>query len=646
VYRLLYLLISALALLPSTGSARARLPALISNGMILQRDKQLTIWGWAKPGERITVSFDNHSYSATTDPTGKWKTGLPAHQAGGPFDLTVEGENRIVVQNILFGDVWLCSGQSNMEYMLKRSRAIYTDEIAQAENPEIRQFLVKTSWSYAVKDDVAPAAWKSATPNNVLDFSAVAYFFAKALYEKYHVPIGLINSSFGGTPVQSWMSEDALKAFPDLLAQFEAFRDTAKVNPLLREYKLQTANWYRKVKEQDAGFNRLTGQPLWTAVEANNPDWQPIQVPGFWEEQGLKNTDGVVWYEKELTVPADLAGQDGLLTLGFIHQEDSTYFNGHLIGHLTGQYLERRYRVPGALIKPGRNVITVRVLNREGNGGFLKGKVYELTIGQTVQPLTGQWHYRVGAAVPPLSASKQKQFSREPAVLYNSMIAPLLPYRIKGVVWYQGESNTDQSQVYAAWFSAMIRDWRKHWQQGDFPFVYAQLANYLPVAEQPSESHWAELREAQLKTLAVKQTGMAVLLDLGEWNDIHPIHKKEVGERLALAAQHTAYGERKTAYSGPIFQSAQIKGQRVYISFQHTDGGLTVKGGGPLKQFAIAGSDNKFVWANAEIVGNRVVVWSNQVAHPVAVRYAWADNPDGANLYSQVGLPASSFRTD
>lgn len=642
----LCLLIGALALLPGSGSARVRLPALISNGMILQRNQPTTIWGWAAPGERITVSFNHRAYRTTTDLAGKWKIGLPAHQAGGPFDLTIKGENAIVIQDILFGDVWLCSGQSNMEYMLKRSRAIYTAEIAQAENPEIRQFLVKTAWSYEVKDDVAPAAWKSVTPSNVLDFSAVAYFFAKSLYEKYYVPIGLINSSYGGTPVQSWMSEDALKAFPDLLAQFEAYRDTAKVNPLLRAYKLQNVSWYRQVKEQDAGLNHLTSRPLWADGKIDNPDWQPIQVPGFWEEQGLPNTDGVMWYQKELTVPANLAGKDGLLNLGFIHQEDSTYFNGRLIGHVASQYLERRYRVPGEFIKPGRNVITVRVLNRDGNGGFLKGKVYELTIGQTVQPLTGQWHYRIGAKVPPLATANQKQFSREPAVLFNSMIAPLLPYRIKGVVWYQGENNTGQAQVYTAWFSALIRDWRKHWQQGDFPFVYAQLANYLPVAEQPAESRWAELREAQLKTLQVRQTGMAVLHDLGEWNDIHPIHKKEVGERLALAARHAAYGERKAAYSGPVFQSAQIKGQRVYLSFRHRGGGLLVKGGGPLKHFAIAGSDNKFVWANAEIVGNRVVVWSNQVAHPVAVRYAWADNPAGANLYNQEGLPASSFRTD
>ena len=633
-------------MLSSTGYARVRLPALVSDGMILQRGRQITIWGWDKPGERITVDFDHHSYRAVTDATGKWKTGLPAHQAGGPYTLTVKGENILVIQDILFGDVWLCSGQSNMEYMLKRSQAIYPAEIAQAENPQIRQFLVKTAWSYDVKEDIAPAAWKPATPSNVLNFSAVAYFFAKSLYEKYHVPIGLINSSFGGTPVQSWMSEDALKRFPDLLAQFEAYRDTAKVNPLLRDYKLQTASWYRNVKAQDAGLNHLNGQPLWTDGKTDNPDCQPIQVPGFWEEQGLKNTDGVVWYQKEVTVPANLSGKDAVLHLGFIYQEDSTYFNSRLVGHIASQYLERSYRIPGAFIKPGRNVITVRILNREGNGGFLKGKTYDLTIGQTVLPLAGQWRYRVGAKVPPLSTANQKQFSREPTVLFNSMIAPLLPYRIKGVVWYQGESNTSQSQVYTTWFSALIRDWRKHWQQDDFPFVYAQLANYMPVAEQPSESQWAELREAQLKSLKVKQTGMAVLHDLGEWNDIHPIHKKEVGERLALAARHIAYGERKIAYSGPVFKSAQIKGQRVYISFRHAGGGLMVKGGGALKQFAIAGGDNKFVWANAEIVGSRVVVWSNQVAHPVAVRYAWADNPEDANLYNQAGLPAPSFRTD
>ncbi|MGI4875280.1 MAG: sialate O-acetylesterase [Janthinobacterium lividum] len=614
--------------------------------MILQRGQRVTLWGWAKPGERITVTFEHHSYSTITGTTGTWKTGLPAHLAGGPYDLTVQGENSIIIRDILFGDVWLCSGQSNMEYRLKRSQARYTGDIAQADNPQIRQFLVKTAWSYDVKDDVAPAAWKCATPANVLDFSAVAYFFAKYLYEKYHIPIGLINSSYGGTPVQSWMSAEALKAFPDLVAQFEAYRDTAKVNPLLRIYKTQTASWYQAAATQDAGRNHLDGQPSWATSMAGDPRWRPIQVPGFWEDQGLNNTDGVIWYQKEITIPANLSGKDALLNLGFIHQEDSTYFNGQLIGHTASQYVERLYRVPGALLKPGSNVITARVLNKEGNGGFLPDKTYALDIGEAILPLAGLWRYRIGVIVPPLQSARQKQFSREPAVLYNSMIAPLVPYRIKGVVWYQGENNTDQPQFYAAWFAALIRDWRKQWHQGNLPFVYAQLANYMPVAEQPAASQWAELREAQLKTLKLKQTGLAVLHDTGEWNDVHPTRKKEAGERLALAARHVAYGERHLVYSGPAFQAAHIRGQRIYLSFRHTGSGLIAKGGGALKQFAIAGSDYKFVWAKAEISGNRVVVWSNQVAHPVAVRYAWADNPAGANLYNQEGLPASSFRTD
>jgi sialate O-acetylesterase len=442
------------------------------------------------------------------------------------------------------------------------------------------------------------------------------------------------------------MSEDALKQFPYLLTQFEAYRDTAKVNALLRAYKTQTADWYHAVTKQDAGRDQVSGMPLWTNDAINNPKWRPIEVPGFWEDQGLKNTDGVVWYQKEITIPANLDGKDALLNLGFIYQEDSTYFNGHLIGHTTSQYLERLYRVPGELIKSGGNVVTVRILNKEGNGGFLKDKTYVLAIGEFTLPISGLWQYRVGAIVPPLQASSQKQFSREPAVLYNSMIAPLLPYQIKGVVWYQGEGNTDHPQFYTAWFAALIRDWRKQWHQGKFPFVYAQLANFMPAVQHPADSRWAELREAQLKTLKIVKTGMAVLHDTGEWNDVHPTRKREAGERLALAARHIVYGERELVYSGPVYQSTQIKGQRIYISFRNTGSGLVVKGGGALHQFSISGSDHQFVWANAEISGNQVVVWSDQVARPVAVRYAWADNPEGANLYNQEGLPASSFRTD
>jgi sialate O-acetylesterase len=640
---LLTMLMMVWLLQPNCGLASVRLPALISDGMILQRDQKISVWGWAKPGEQVTVTFNQRSCHINAGPAGTWKTVLPAHQAGGPYIMTITGENQLVIRDILFGDVWLCSGQSNMEYILKRSQVLYANDIAQADNPQIRQFAVKLDWSYTAKDNVAPAKWQAATPTSVLNFSAAAYFFAKALYAKYHIPIGLINSSYGGTPIESWMSEDAIKKFPGLLTEYKTYQDTAKVNLLLRAYKANTTKWYADLKKQDAGINHANGTPLWVNDTTQQQNWQPIQVPGFWEDQGLSKIDGIVWYRKEINISAALAGKDALLNLGFIHQEDSTYFNGKIIGNTTSQYLERRYRVPGELIKAGKSIITVRILNKEGNGGFLKDKIYILNIGSSI-PLAGQWQYRLGASVPPLQTTGQIQFSREPAVLYNSMIAPLVQYRIKGVLWYQGEANTSEPQRYATLFASLIQDWRKQWGQETLPFIYAQLANYMPVNNAPGNSRWAQLREAQSQTLKIPKTGMAVLHDTGEWNDVHPTRKKEAGERLALAAQHVAYRE-ELVYSGPVYKAAKIKGQRIIISFKKNRSNLIAKGGA-LTHFAIASTDGKFVWAKAEIVGGKIVVWNNEVLHPVAVRYAWADNPAGANLYNAAGLPASSFRTD
>jgi len=640
------LLVSTCLYLPQTVHAKIKLPALISDGMILQRGQRTAVWGWANAGEKVTVTFQSNKYTTSTGTSKEWKIWLPAMQAGGPYSITIEGENKIVINDILFGDVWLCSGQSNMEYMLRRSQTLYQEDIAQAGNSQIRQIAIKTSWNYTWQNNAASDGWKPATPQNVLNFTAVGYFFAKAIYNKYHIPIGLINSSYGGTPIQSWMSEDALVPFPDLLNQYNDYNDTAKVNAVLRQNKALTVNWYQAANTGDAGREPKSGRPLWAADTVNLTQWRTIQVPGFVEEQNLKNFDGAVWYKKELNLPAQMAGQDALMDLGYIFQEDSTYFNGYKIGSTGSQYLSRVYTIPGNLIKAGKNTITVRVINKEGNGGFLKDKSYQLRVGQTTIPLSGMWQYRIGISMPPLESAKIKQFSREPAVLFNGMIAPLTNYAIKGVLWYQGENNTGNAKQYASLFPALINNWRKKWEQKNLPFLYVQLANYLQTVDHPADSQWAELREAQTQTLKVPNTAMAVIHDTGEWNDVHPANKKDVGNRLALAAQHVAYHEKGLVYSGPIYQSARVAQDKIMIKFAHTGSGLVAKGGGPLKQFAIAGADKKFVWAQAVIQGNTIVVWADGVTAPVAVRYAWANNPEGANLYNKEGLPASSFRTD
>jgi sialate O-acetylesterase len=349
----------------------------------------------------------------------------------------------------------------------------------------------------------------------------------------------------------------------------------------------------------------------------------------------------VVWLRKEFTLDESLAGKTGTLYMGRIVDSDSTYLNGELVGSVTYQYPPRIYTVPKGLLKKGKNVITARVIVNYGNGAFINQKPYELKIEDKTIDLKGAWKYKKGAKTGPLSSTTFFQY--KPTGLYNAMISPLLNYSIKGVIWYQGESNVDRAKEYYPLFSTMINSWRKAWSQGNFPFLYVQLANLNPAQKSPTESGLAELREAQLKTLSVPNTAMVVAHDLGEWNDIHPLNKGDVGKRLALAARKLAYKEDIT-YSGPIFKEAKRVGNKVEISFSNTGTGLVAKNGEDLNHFAVAGEDGKFVWAKAKVENNKVIVWSDEISKPKIVRYAWADNPEGANLYNKEGLPASSFQ--
>lgn len=641
----LWLLIAAVFFLNSLAvQAKIKLPALISNGMVLQRDQQLAIWGWADSKEEITLAFNGRNYHTVTGTDRKWEIILPAQKAGGPFQMKINGENQISLTDILIGEVWLCSGQSNMEFIMRKASSKYEKEISESKNLKIRQFMVKRTWSFSIQDTIKHDSWKTADPKNVLDFTAVGYFFAKSLYEKYGVPIGLINSSFGGTPVESWTSEEGLKTFPDVLAQIEPFKNPDNVNRILKDDQDKVANWYKNVQNTDEGLRQPKGEN-WYTNKIDLRDWKEMDMPGFFEEQQI-DVDGVVWLKKEIRLPDHLAAAAAILDLGNITDEDITYVNGTIVGKTSSKHLARSYAVPAGLLVAGKNIITVRVLNKEKQGGFLKDKSYQLQVGQYKVPLSGTWKYRIGTKVQPLVTAALKQFSREPTVLFNSMIAPLIPYGIKGVIWYQGENNVGAAQKYQSFFPALIQDWRSQWQHGDFPFLFVQLANFLKEDANPEESSWALLREAQTKSLKLPNTGMAVIHDIGDWNDIHPLNKKDVGDRLALIAQKVAYLDQKIIYSGPVYQSSAIEGGQIVLSFTSVGGGLMAKEGTELKHFAIAGADKKFVWAKAKIIGNTVVVHSNNVKKPKFVRYAWANNPVGANLYNREGLPASSFRTD
>jgi sialate O-acetylesterase len=623
--------------------SEVKLPGLISDGMVLQRDAEVKIWGWAAAGEKITIHFIDSTYRTTADFKGEWEIMLSGLKAGGPYNMQIRAGNEITIKNIMIGDVWVCSGQSNMELPMRRVSPLYENEIENSENEYIRYFSVPQGYNFnQPQKDLPSGNWKTINPESILELSAVAYFFAEELYDQYNVPVGLIIAGLGGSPAEAWMSEESLKKFPEHYKEAQRFKDSTLIRQIEDRDKIRIQSWYKLLRQKDEGFK--DPQNVWYDPALNTSVWSTMEVPGYWSDTILGQVNGVVWFRKKINVPATVAGKQGKLILGRIVDADSVFINGVFVGSTGYQYPPRRYNIPANLLKEGENTIVVRIINNEGKGGFVPDKPYEMIAGNMTLDLKGDWQYRLGAEMEPLAP--QTFIRWKPFGLYNAMINPLIHYRIKGVIWYQGESNEDRPLEYRELFPALIRDWRNKWGQGDFPFLFVQLANYMEPKTVPSESNWALLRESQLKALSLPNTGMAVTIDIGEWNDIHPLNKKDVGIRLALAAQKTAYGEEKMVYSGPLYKTMRIDDNKIILSFTNTGSGLVAMGGGELQHFSIAGPDRKFVWATAKIENDHVIVWNEKISKPVAVRYAWADNPEGANLYNREGLPASPFRTD
>ncbi len=608
--------------------------------MVLQRNQELTVWGWASPDEDITLTFQENKFSTTADDEGNWEIQLPPQEAGGPYEMTFQGSNQITVENILFGDVWVASGQSNMELWMGRVRYTYEDEIQNSENSEIRQFMVPDQYDFKqTHRDFESGEWQSASPETILDFSAVGYFFAKELNETYDVPIGIINAALGGSPVEAWMSEESLKKFPDAYEELQKFKDDDLIQQIEQEDQERIGNWYSELNQKDEG---LRADPEWSEANVHDPGWSVMELPGYWsDETPLGDQNGVVWFRKEIDVPERMTGKPARLWMGRIVDQDSVFVNGQLVGTTGYQYPPRRYHLDSNVLKEGKNVIAIRVINSSGSGGFVPDKPYYLSVGTDTLHLSGEWKYKLGASMEPLGSQTFVRW--KPAGLYNRMITPLLDYKIKGVIWYQGESNTGNPDEYEERFSTMIQTWRDEWNQGDFPFLFVQLANFMETTDEPVQSNWAELRQAQLNTLKLPNTGMAVTIDVGEWNDIHPLNKKDVGHRLALQARKIAYGEDDLVAGGPIPDHSTFTTDHVTIEFKNTGERLTTSDGEPLRYFSISDDGENFVWAEAEIQGDSIKVWSDEIKNPVAVRYAWADNPESANLINQKSLPATPF---
>ncbi|GGF70967.1 sialate O-acetylesterase [Wenyingzhuangia marina] len=626
-------------------SGQVKLPKLISDGIVLQRNTEIPIWGWASNNEEITVSFNKKKYKTKASNTGKWEIILPRMKAGGPYKMTISGKNSINVNDILIGDVWLCAGQSNMVHQLDIHDVRYADEIKNANYPEIRHYKVPTTTSISgEKEDLTGGVWQKAIGEQVRPFSAVSYFFAKKIYEKYHIPIGLINASVGGTPIEAWIPEEGYKNFPEMMNIINENKDPEFLN----KQKRKLSNFSpASPKVKDKG---LLDSLKWYDINFTPKNWRTINIPGYWEDQGVSNLDGVVWYRKEINIPANMTNKPARVFLGRIVNADELYINGEKVANTTYQYPQRRYHIPSNILKPGKNTFVVRVTNNGGKGGFVPDKPYYIVAENDTIDLKGYWKYKVGEVFKPHKFYGQRNSIRrinpqnEPTSLYNAMVAPFKQISVKGILWYQGESNSGQPEKYKDYMIALINSWRTVFKNNDIPFIYAQLPNYMDVSYLPSESNWAKLRESQLEALEVPNTAMTVNIDLGEWNDIHPDNKKDVGERMALAGLKLAYKEN-VVYSGPLYNDYKIEGNKVIISFTHIGSGLTTNDNEELSEFAIAGEDKQYVWAKAKIKDNKVIVWSDEVPNPKYVKYAWADNPDNPNLYNKEGLPASPFRT-
>jgi sialate O-acetylesterase len=624
---------------PATESA-LRLPRIFGDGMVLQREQPIPFWGWAAPGSAVTVTLRVQSAQAKTGANGAWHLELPAMIQGGPYDVTIAGsDGKIVLHDVLIGDVWVASGQSNMEFTVSQGNDA-AQEIALARDSHLRQFKVPNSWANAPEHDLAGGSWAPADSAHVGTFTGVGYFFARELRAKLKVPIGIINTTWGGSAIEAWMSRDAQgiteASWNQTLHAEEAKSQTLHDTLLARLGVLPL---------KDMGM--VDGRPAWADPTLVDADWPTMIVPAYWEPNGYPGLDGVAWYRLSFALSESEARAGVTLSMAAIDDDDITWVNGVEIGRTEGYNKARLYTVPSSALHAGINLLAVRVTD-SGDSGGINGAV-KLISGGTSRSLAGTWRFRVGEVI---FHTDSRQINKVPTVLYNRMVYPILPFAIKGVIWYQGESNANdlsQARRYRGQFAKLVDSWREDWAGASprLPFLWVQLPNYgKPDSLPPVDATWASQRESMSAELSVPLTGQAITIDVGEAENLHPKNKQDVGKRLALVALDVAYGEGGTS-SGPTFRSFTTDGGKAIVTFEHLGKGLMSKSpDGSVGAFAIAGDDRVWHWANAKIVGKTVQVWSDQVPEPTAVRYAYSNGPLNANLYNKDGLPAAPFRTD
>jgi len=618
--------------------AIVKIPNIFSDNMVLQYGQPIKIWGWADKNESVEVRFLNQNKKTQANKNGEWSITLSSSQQyGGPHIMEIRGKsNQIKLQNILIGEVWLCSGQSNMEWTVKNSKDA-SIEISRANYPAIRSFNVKQAIGTNPKNNL-DGTWLECTPNTAGDFSAVAYFFARKLNIELNIPIGIINSSWGGTDIETWISSDVFDQLPPLFSQRYNAKKIDNIEQFIEDNK-ERKTAYLTAMNNDPGISQE-----WFKPQTATSSWKNMKIPQTWENV-LGDIDGILWYRYNLILSKENVGKQAVIQLGPIDDNDITWINGVKIGETEGYTENRIYSIPEDILVEGQNSIIVKITDHYGGGGFYgKPENMYLEVNGKKYPIAGEWLYKEAVT------NKQFNFTEpspnmQPSLLYNAMINPIIRFPIKGAIWYQGENNAGKAFNYRTLFPTMINNWRTKWGY-EFPFYWVQLANYLEKDATPQESTWAELREAQTQTLSLPKTGQAVITDIGEANDIHPRNKQDVGLRLALIALNKDYGKTDLVFSGPTFKSMEIDRSKALISFNHIGEGLyTPNKYGYIEGFTIAGTDKKFEWAKAYIEDDKVVVYSEKIENPIAVRYSWGNNPD-VNLFNKNGLPAAPFKTD
>ena len=630
-------MLSVLLVVSGIAHARVELPRLLSDGAVLQRDQPMRIWGLADADTPVHVDFNGNAVDVVAGGDGRWSATLPAHAAGGPYQLSIRsGGTSHVVRDVLVGDVWLASGQSNMEWPV--AQAGDADAvIAAADDPQIRHFKIPKSWSGKPEKDVVGGNWLPASPQTVAKFSAVAYAFARELRAATGVPIGIIDSTWGGSSIEAWMDASSQGIDADEIVRQGNARQRSDTIALA-DTNARLARW----PQADVDTSR------WHEAGVDARDWDSIPVPGLWETGGYNGMDGEAWYRASFTLSAAEAAAGVTLGVGRIDDSDITWVNGQQVGETRMQYnLPRAYVVAPESLHAGVNHVAVRVSDFGGGGGIHgeAGEVFVQPRGGAKRALDGAWTFRPAKVSVALVDDK----NQVPTLLYNAMIHPLQPYPLRGVIWYQGESNAAaraNALHYREQFPALIKQWRQQWNAPDLPFLWVQLANFKSGADTATDSPWAILRESQSAALALPATAQAVAIDIGNPDDIHPLDKQTVGHRLALGARHVAYGE-SLVYRGPVFTAAHFEHGMALLDFDQGGSELAVRGGGDdARGFQLAGPDHVFHPAKATISGSKVVLQSDAVPLPIAVRYAWRDNPEDANLTNREDLPASPFRSD